>query len=64
VGSSAEARGGDHGGCWAGADVAMCDVFLDDNEGFGATKLGFQRRTMSIRLRRNAGFGLERTEII
>ena len=45
--------------------MAICDVFLDGNdEGFGATKLGFQRRTMSIRLRRNAGFGLERTEII
>jgi len=65
VGSSAEARGGDQLGCCPDVDVAMCDTFLDSKSaGLGATKLGFQRRTIAIRLRQNAGFGLERAEII
>jgi hypothetical protein len=67
VGSSAEARGGDQAGCCveAGVDVDMCDVFLDGKSvGLDATRLGFQRRMIPIRSRRNAGFGLERTKII
>jgi hypothetical protein len=66
VGSSAEARGGDQAGCCcAEVEVAMCDAFLDGkNAGLDATRLEFQRRTIPIRLRRNAGFGLGRTEII
>ena len=43
----------------------MCDVFLDGKSvDLGATKPRFQRRMISIRLRQNAGFGLERMEII
>ena len=66
VGSSAEARGGDQAGCWPEVvDVAMCDAFLDGkNAGLGATRPEFQRRTIAIRLRHDAGFGLGRTEII
>ena len=65
VGSSAEARGGDQAGCCPEVEVAMCDAFLDGkNAGLGATRLEFQRRTIAIRLRQNAGFGLGRTEII
>ena len=65
VGSSAGARGGDQAGCCAGVAVAMCDVFLDGKSvDLGATKPRFQRRMISIRLRQNAGFGLERMEII
>lgn len=52
-------------GCWAEVEVAMCDAFLDGkNVGLGATRLELQRRTMEIRLRHNAGFGLERAKII
>ena len=65
VGSSAEARGGDQAGCCAGIEVVMCDAFLDGkNVGLDATRLEFQRRTIPIRRRRNAGFGLGRIEII
>ena len=65
VGSSDEGRGGDQAGCCAEVEVAMSDAFLDDkNVGLGATRLEFQRRMIPIRLRRNAGFGLERTVII
>jgi len=66
VGSSAEARGGgDQAGCCVEAEVDMLDAFLDDeNAGVGGTRLELQRRTMPIRLRRNAGFGLGRMEII
>ena len=65
AGSSAEARGGDQAGCCAGVEVAMCDVLLGGkNVGLDATRLELQRRTMPIRLRRNAGFGLGRIEII
>lgn len=61
VGSSAGARGGDQAGCCAEVEVDMCDAFFDDkNAGLGGTRLEFQRRTIQIRLRRNAGFGLGR----
>jgi hypothetical protein len=65
VGSSAKARGGDQAGCCAEVDIAMCDAFLSGkNAGLDVARLEFQRRTIPIRLRRNAGFGLGRTEII
>ena len=65
LGSSAKARGGDQPGCCAGVEAAMCDAFLDcKNVDLEATKPEFQRRTIPIRLRRNAGFGLGRAEII
>jgi len=52
VDSSVEARGGDQAGCCAEVEVAMCDAFLDgQNVGLDATRLGFQRRTIPIRLR-------------
>ena len=66
LGSSAEARGGDQAGCCAEVDVVMCDAFLGDkNVGcFDVTRLEFERRTVLIRPRRNAGCGLGKTEII
>ena len=65
VGSSAEAHGGDQAGCCIEVKVAMRDVFLDGKSvDLDATRGEFQRRTIPIRLRRNAGFGLERTKII
>ena len=65
VGSSAEARGGDQAGCCIEVEVAMRDVFLDGKSvDLDTTRGEFQRRTIPIRLRRNAGFGLERTKII
>ena len=43
----------------------MCDAFFDSKiVDLGTKRLEFQRRMIPIRLRRNAGFGLGRTEII
>ena len=67
MGSSAEARGGDHAGCCTEVDVDMFDVCLDgENEGLDGTRLVLQRRmVLSICLRRSVGFdGLGRMEII
>jgi hypothetical protein len=66
VGSSAEAHGGDQAGCCTEVDIDMLDAFLDEeNAGLDVTRLELQRRTVSIFLRRNAGFGLGRVmEII
>lgn len=65
VGSSAEARSGDQAGCCAELEVVMWETLLDDKKlGLGATRLEFQGRMGPICLRRNAGFCLERMEVI
>lgn len=65
MGSSTRARGCDQVGCCAEVDVDMFDGFLDDeNWGLDRTRLELQRKEVPIRLRRNAGFGLGRMEII
>jgi hypothetical protein len=65
VGSSAEPSGGDQAGCCAEVEVDMFDAFVDDkNAGLDGARLELQRKAIPILLRRNAGFGLGRMEII
>ena len=61
MGSAGEARGGDQAGCCAEVEVDMFGAFQDEeNAGLDVTRLELQRRTVTICLRRNAGFGLGR----